>query len=251
MSTVRVERDGGVLRVTMCRPERRNAFDAELIADLTDAFADVGDSRCVVLAGDGKSFSAGADADWMRASVGLSFEENVADAERLRAMCEAIDGCPAPVIARVQGHAMGGGLGLVACCDVAVSAPDTVYSLSEARLGLVPAVISPFVIEKIGTSAARRLFVTSERFDAALALRIGLVHEVADELDAAVDGVVANVLAGGPLAVREAKRIARERPQGRATAEWIARLRASEEGQEGLRAFAEKRRPAWQGGPAA
>ena len=190
MSSVRVERDGVVLRVTMARPERRNAFDAGLIAELAEAFGDVGDTRAVVLTGEGASFSAGADIDWMRSSVELDHDENVADALRLRALLEAIDGCPAPVVAAVQGHAFGGGCGLVACCDVAVAAPDARFAFSEVKLGIVPAVISPFALAKIGSSAARRWFVTGERFDATVALRIGLVHELADDLAAAVDRVV-------------------------------------------------------------
>ena len=186
MSALRVERDGSVLRVTLARPERRNAFDAALIDELAAAFADVGDARAVVLRGDGPSFSAGADVEWMRAAAELSYDENLADALRLRAMLDAIDGCPAPVVAAVQGHALGGGCGLVACCDVAIAAPDAEFAFSEVKLGIVPAVISPFALAKIGTSAARRWFVTGERFGADIALRIGLVHEIADDLDAAV-----------------------------------------------------------------
>src|SRR4051794_627492 len=139
----------------MARAERRNAFDAGLIAELTAAFGDVGDARAVVLSGDGVSFSAGADVEWMRSSVELSYEENVADALRMRAMLDAIDGCPAPVVARVQGHALGGGCGLVACCDIAVARRDVVFAFSEVKLGIVPAVISPFALAKIGSSAAR------------------------------------------------------------------------------------------------
>ena len=151
-----------------------------------------------MLAGDGESFCAGGDAEWMRASAELSFDENVEDALGLGRMLEAVDGCPAPVVARVQGHAFGGGAGLVACCDVAVAHPGTVFAFSEVKLGVVPGVISPFVLAKIGTSAARSLFVTGRRFDAATALRIGLVHELADGLDAAVEGVVAELLTAGP-----------------------------------------------------
>ena len=192
MEALRVEQAGDLLRVTMARPERRNAFDAALIQELTEAFSDVGDEvRAVLLAGEGKSFSAGADVEWMRSSIELSYEENVADARRLRMMLEAIDSCPAPVIARVQGHALGGGCGLVACADIVVSAPDVRFAFSEVKLGIIPAVISPFALAKIGPSAARRYFVTGERFDAATALRIGLVHEVAEDLDAAVARVVA------------------------------------------------------------
>src|SRR4051794_21223697 len=229
----------------MARAERRNAFDAGLIAELTEAFGDIGDARAVVLSGDGVSFSAGADVEWMRSSVELSYEENVADALRMRAMLDAIDGCAAPVVARVQGHALGGGCGLVACCDVAVAEPDAQFAFSEVKLGIVPAVISPFALAKIGPSAARRYFLTGERFDAETALRIGLVHEVADDLDATVGRVVGELLSAGPLAARWAKRLVRERPDGPETARWIAERRTSEEGQEGLRAFLEKRPASW------
>src|SRR3954454_6361133 len=210
VEALRVERDGPVLRVTMSRPERRNAFNAAVIAELQEAFADVGDARAVVLAGDGPSFSAGADVEWMRSSVNLSYDENVEDALRLRRMLAAIDGCPAPVVARVQGHALGGGCGLVAGCDIAVARRDVVFAFSEVKLGIVPAVISPFALAKIGSSAARRWFVTGERFGADVALRIGLVHEVADELDAAVDDVLAELLSAGPDATRAAKELARK-----------------------------------------
>jgi methylglutaconyl-CoA hydratase len=245
VATVQVEREGPVLRVTLARPERRNAFDAELIRELGQAFVDVGKARAVVLAGEGASFCAGADVDWMRASVGLSFDENVADANAMRQMFEAIDNCPAPVVVRVQGHALGGGAGLVAASDIAISARDTVYAFSEVKLGIIPAVISPFALAKIGAGHARRYFVTGERFDADTALRIGLVSEVADDLDAAVDRVVGELLSAGPLAARWAKRLVRERPAGPETARWISERRASDEGQEGLRAFLEKRRASW------
>jgi methylglutaconyl-CoA hydratase len=240
-----VHRDGGVLRVTLARPERRNAFDAALIAALADAFADVDDARCVVLAGEGHSFCAGADVEWQRASIDLSFDENVEDAMRLYRMLEAVDACPAPVVARVQGHALGGGSGLVACCDIAVAAPDAVFGYSEVRLGIIPAVISPFVLPRIGPGAARRYFLTGERFDAETALRIGLVHEVAEDLDGAVAAVVESLLQGGPEAVRAAKQLVREHPTGEATAQIAARRRTGDEGQAGLRAFLDKRRPAW------
>jgi methylglutaconyl-CoA hydratase len=247
MSALLVERDGAVLRVTMARPDRRNAFDAALIAELTAAFADVGDARAVVLAGDGPSFSAGADVEWMRSSIDLTYEENVADALRLRAMLDAIDGCPAPVVARVQGHALGGGCGLVACSDVVVAEPDAQFAFSEVKLGIVPAVISPFALARIGPAAARRYFVTGERFDATTALRIGLISEVAEELDGAVDRVVGELLSAGPQAARWAKRLVRERPEGPETARWIAERRTSAEGQEGLAAFLDRRAPRWRG----
>jgi enoyl-CoA hydratase/carnithine racemase len=245
VSSLRIERDGAVLRITLARPERRNAFDAALIAELAEAFVDVGRARAVVLAGDGPSFSAGADVDWMRSSVDLSYEANVADANALRQMLEAIDGCPAPVVARVQGHALGGGAGLVAAADIAVASTDAVFAFSEVKLGIIPAVISPFALPKIGAGQARRWFLTGERFGAETALRIGLVHEVADDVDATVDRVVAELLSAGPLAARWAKRLVRERPDGPETARWIAERRTSEEGQEGLRAFLERRRPSW------
>ena len=240
MGGLRVERDGDVLRVTLARPGRRNAFDAQLIADLAAAFADVGDARAVVLAGEGQSFCAGADIEWQRSAIDLSYEENVDDALRLYRMCEAIDVCRAPVVARIQGYALGGGSGLAACADVAVAATDTTFGFSEVKLGIIPAVISPFVLPKIGPHA-RRYFLTGERFDAETALRIGLVHEVTDDLDGAVEQIVGELLSSGPKAVREAKDLIRERPDGRKTAEIAARLRTSDEGQDRLRAFLERR----------
>jgi methylglutaconyl-CoA hydratase len=245
MSALRLERDGPLLRITIARPERRNAFDAAVIAELAAAFSDVGDTRIVILAGDGPSFCAGADVDWQRSSIDLTYEENVEDAMRLYGMMEAIDGCPAPVAARVQGYALGGGSGLVACCDIAIAGTDAVFGFSEVKLGIIPAVISPFVIPRIGSGAARRYFLTGERFDAQTALRIGLVHEVADDLDAAVERVVGELLTSGPEAVREAKRLVREQPTGVDTAHIAARLRSGPEGQDGLRAFLERRKPGW------
>ena len=245
MSALRVAREGAVLRVTLARPERRNAFDAALIAELTGAFADVGDARAVLLSGEGSSFCAGADVEWQRASVDLSFDENVEDAMRLYRMLEAIDSCPAPVVARVHGYALGGGSGLVACADVAVASPDAVFGFSEVRLGIIPAVISPFVLARIGPGAARRYFVTGERFDAESALRIGLVHEVGADLDAAVGRIVDDIVQAGPEAARAAKRLCLERPRGAETARIAAERRTSAEGQEGLRAFLERRRPSW------
>jgi methylglutaconyl-CoA hydratase len=243
MSSLRIERDGALLRIAMARPERRNAFDAALIDELAAAFADPGDARCVILSGDGPSFSAGADIEWMRSSVDLTYEENLADALRLRAMLEAIDDCPAPVVARVQGHALGGGCGLVACSDVVIAEPGAQFAFSEVKLGIVPAVISPFALAKIGPGAARRWFVTGERFSTEVALRIGLVHEAADDLDAAVERVVRELLSAGPEAARTAKQLARRVHSAEETAELIARHRTSAEGQEGLRAFLEKRPP--------
>jgi methylglutaconyl-CoA hydratase len=246
MQALRVERDGDLLRITLARPERRNAFDAELIRELTEAFSGVGDARAVVLAGEGPSFCAGADVEWQRSSIDLTFDENVEDALRLYRMMAAVDGCPAPVVARVQGYALGGGSGLVACADIAVAAPDATFGFTEVRLGIIPAVISPFVLAKIGPGEARRVFLTGSRFDVETALRIGLVHEVTDELDAAVERHVGELLKSGPEATRAAKRLAKEPV---ADADELARLaaglRAGAEGQEGLRAFLEKRDPSW------
>jgi len=240
MAGLRIERDGQILRITLAKPERRNAFDAELIRELTEAFADVGDARAVVFAGEGASFCAGADVEWQRSAVDLTYDENVEDAMRLYRMCEAIDTCPAPVVAAVQGYALGGGSGLVACADIAIAARDATFGFSEVKLGIIPAVISPFVLPKIGAHA-RRYFLTGERFDAETALRIGLVHEVTEQLDAAMDRVVAALRTSGPRAVREAKKLVRERPAGEETARIAARLRTGDEGQEGLRAFLEHR----------
>jgi methylglutaconyl-CoA hydratase len=245
VANLTVERDGSVLRITLTRPDRRNAFDAALIGELAEAFVDVGRARAVVLAGEGASFCAGADVDWMRASAGLSFDENVADANAMRRMFESIDQCPTPVVARVQGHALGGGAGLVAASDVAIAAPNTLFAFSEVKLGIIPAVISPFALAKIGGGNARRYFVTGERFDATTALRIGLVSEIADDLDGAVERVVAELLSAGPQAARWAKRLVRERPDGPETARWIAERRTADEGQEGLAAFLDKRKANW------
>jgi methylglutaconyl-CoA hydratase len=246
MNGLQMVRDAGVLRITLAKPERRNAFDAALIAELYDAFSDVGDARVVVLAGDGPSFCAGADVEWQRASIDLGFEENVEDALRLHAMLEAVDSCPAPLVVRVQGFALGGGSGLVACGDVVVAAPDAAFGFTEVRLGIIPAVISPFVFAKIGAGAARRFFLTGERFDAETALRVGLVNEVAHDLDGTVDRFVDEILKSGPEATRAAKRLVRERPaSGEDLARIAAGLRAGEEGQEGLRAFLDKRKPGW------
>lgn len=242
MGALKLERDGHVLRVTLAKPERRNAFDAAFIAELTEAFADIGDARAVLLEGEGPSFCAGADVEWQRASIDLSYEENVEDALRLYRMLETIDSCPAPVVCCVHGFALGGGSGLVACADVAVAWPDAVFGFTEVRLGIIPAVISPFVLAKIGTGAARRYVLTGERFGPDEALRIGLVSEIA----ASADHVVAELLSSGPAAVREAKRLVRPDPgAGRELAELAARMRTSDEGQDGLRAFLERRQPSW------
>ena len=249
MGALRTDRDDDVLRLTLARPASRNAFDAALIAELAEAFVDVGTARAVILRGEGPSFCAGADVEWMRGAADLDYDENLADANALRRMLEAIDGCPAPVVAAVHGHALGGGVGLVACCDIVLAHEATVFAFSETKLGIVPAVISPFALRRIGESAARRYFLTGERFDAATALRIGLVHEVTAELDASLDRVLGELRTAGPRAVRHAKRLVLERPDGPETAQRIAERRTSDEGQEGLRAFLERRRPTWAPAP--
>ncbi len=243
MGALQIHWDADVLRVTLSRPASRNAFDATLVEELAGAFVDVGKARAVVLAGEGKSFCAGADIGWMRDAADLSHDENVADANALRRMLDAIDACPAPVIAVVQGHAFGGGVGLVAAADIAIAHERAAFAFSEVKLGIIPAVISPYAIRKIGESAARRYFVTGERFDAATALRIGLVHEVTNDLDGALDGILGELRTAGPRAARHAKRLVLDRPDGVETARRIAERRTSAEGQEGLRAFGEGRTP--------
>jgi methylglutaconyl-CoA hydratase len=183
--------------------------------------------------------------DWQRSAIDLGFDDNVEDALKLYRMLEAIDACPAPVVARIQGYALGGGSGLTACADIALASPDAVFGFTEVRLGIVPAVISPFVLGKIGAHA-RRFFLTGERFDAETALRIGLVHEVAEDLDGAVERILSELLQSGPEATRAAKRLVREQPQsGDELARLAARMRTSPEGQEGLRAFLDKRAAGW------
>ena len=242
----------GIARITLARPEVRNAFNAEVIAALHDAFTRIAaadDVRAVVLAGEGKVFCGGADINWMRASLDLSFDANVGDAERMSDMFRAIDNCPKPVIARIHGAALGGGAGLAAVCDIAIASEDAVFGFTEVKLGIIPAVISPFVLAKIGPSQARALFFTGERFGALRAREIGLVHEVvpAGELDAAVDRRLAELRTAGPSAIAAAKLVVRrvldnEYDDSRAiTTQAIARQRVSPEGQEGLRAFLERR----------
>jgi methylglutaconyl-CoA hydratase len=244
VGALKTVRDGHVLRVTLARPERRNAFDAAAIAELTEAFSEVGDARAVLLEGEGPSFCAGADVEWHRSAIDLSYEENVEDGMCLYRMLEAIDTCPAPVVCCVHGFALGGGSGLVAASDIAVAWPDAVFGFSEVRLGIIPAVISPFVLPKIG-AAARRYFLTGERFDAEVALQIGLVSEVSQDAGVRAEAIIRDILAGGPIAVREAKKLVRERPLGVDTARIAATRRTSDEGQDGLRAFLDKRQPAW------
>jgi methylglutaconyl-CoA hydratase len=248
VTALRVEREGEILRVTLARPERLNAFDAELVAELAETFVNVGRVRAVVLAGDGRSFSAGADPEWLRATAERSYDEALADANALRAVLEAVDRCPAPVVARVQGQALDAGCGLVACADIVVAAENATFAFAEVKLGTVPAVIAPFALAKIGESAARRYFLTGERFDARTALRIGLAHEVAADLDAAVDHVLRELLSAAPRAARWTKRLIRERPDAAETVRWAAERRTSEEGREGISARVAGRRPDWRSG---
>jgi len=250
---------GAVARVTLNRPDVHNAFNAELIGELRRVFTRLADEpaqslRAVVLAGAGPSFCAGADVNWMRASLGLTREQNEQDAMVMAEMFDAIDRCPAPVVARVHGAALGGGMGLCAVSDLVIAEAGAKFGFTETRLGILPAVIAPFVIAKTGESHARALFPGGRRFDATRALRIGLVHEIVegdDALDGAVDIAVADILVAGPNAARAAKSIIREvRGLPHESTRWhtarrIAGQRTSAEGQEGLRAFLEKRPPAW------
>ena len=255
-SRVRLLREGFVARIVLARPEVRNAFDDALIAELTRAFSDVASdprTRVVVLSGEGPAFCAGADVAWMRKAGSSSREENEADAVRMARMLRAIDSCPKPVIALVHGAAIGGGVGLVAAADIALAAEGTIFSLAEVRLGILPSVISPYVLRAIGARQARDLFLTGDRFDAREAHRIGLVHAVVPpgELEPAGRKKVESLLSGGPEAIRVAKGLIEE-VTGRSpedaielTARTIAERRASDEAKEGLTAFLEKRAPSW------
>ncbi len=248
----------GVATITLNRPQLRNAFDSGLIARLDAAIADLGadpNVRVIVLTGAGKAFSAGADINWMRSMVACGEAENHDDAMRLAGLMARLDTVGKPTVARVNGPAIGGGVGLVACCDIAVASTDARFGLSEVRLGLVPAVISPYVVAAMGRRNARRLFLTGEVLHAKQARRAGLVHEIAkpSNFNAAVEDQVAQLLLGGPLAQSEAKQLIRDvtSPQftpeqlQKHTAALIARLRISAEGQEGLGAFLDKRKAGW------
>jgi methylglutaconyl-CoA hydratase len=250
-----LHRDGPVARLRLNRPELHNAFDAGLIADLTAALERLGADetvRVVVLEGEGGSFSAGADLNWMRGMAAASEAENRDDALALARLMRTLDELPKPTVARVHGAAFGGGVGLVACCDIAIGVPDAKFGLTESRLGLLPAVISPYVIAAIGPRHARRLFATAEIFDAGEAQRIGLLHDVANPtaLDTAVRRQVDLLLKAGPVASAGAKALVRrvvanEGDVDDANADLIAKLRVSPEGQEGIQAFLDKRKPAW------
>ena len=253
---LKLDREGTVARLRLNRPEVHNAFDEVLISELTRVAGEVAadDSiRIVVLSGEGKSFSAGADINWMRRMVDYTFEENQADSHRLAAMLRAIDQIPKPVVCRIHGVALGGGVGLLSVCDVVVSADDVRFSLSEVRLGILPAVISPFVLRRLSQGVGRSLFLTGERFGAERARAIGLVDQVcsADELDATVDRVIRSLKKGGPIAQRRIKELIPQvwgntpKEMAELTTRTNAEARASEEGQDGLKAFLEKRKPSW------
>ena len=249
--------DLGVAQVRLNNPDKHNAFDDEIIGELTEAFVAIADNsnvRAMVLGSEGKSFSAGADLEWMKRMASYSYDENLRDASALALMLKTLNEIPQPTIARVQGAAFGGAVGLVSCCDMAVAASAASFSLSEVKIGLVPATISPYVIAAIGQRAARRYFVTAERFDAHRALQLGLVNEVVDaeQLDQEIDRLINTLLANGPEAVTGAKQLVFDvagKPIDQqlidATCETIAAIRVSEQGQEGLQAFLERRKPQW------
>jgi methylglutaconyl-CoA hydratase len=253
----------GILSIALNRPEIRNAFNEKLIAELTEAFGKVAQDpsvRVIVFRGEGPVFSAGGDLNWMKKSIDLHFEGNLEDTQRLSHMFKTMNECPKPVIGAIHGAAIGGGVGLTAICDIAIATKDTQFSLSEVRLGIVPACIGPFVISKIGASNARALFMSAERFLAPKAKEVGLVHEVVDsvaELETALNRVLENMLQCGPNAMAAAKKLVLDLawPERRAeigdsmdyVSRMLAELRVSPEGQEGLRAFLEKRKPNWIG----
>jgi methylglutaconyl-CoA hydratase len=256
-SPIEIERHGPVARVHLNRPEVRNAFNDQVIMSLAEAFRSFATDdtlRAIVLGGHGKAFCAGADLSWMRAMADYTWEQNRADAQRMADMLWTLYSCPLPIVGRIHGDCYAGGVGLAAVCDVLVAAEGVNFCLSEAKLGLLPATISPYVMRAMGEQAARRYFVTAERFDAATAQRIGFVHEVvpADALDAKVDEVVRSLVANGPAAVKACKRLVQDlagQPVTEAlraeTARRIADIRASDEGKEGAQSFLNKRPPSW------
>jgi len=260
--TLQIEREGHVARVWLNRPDVRNAFNEHVIAELGAAFTTLGADaslRAIVLGGRGKAFCAGADLSWMREMAGYDWERNRADARALADMLWAVYRCPVPVVGRVHGDCYAGGVGLAAVCDVLVAAEGINFCLSEARLGLLPGTISPYVIRAMGEQASRRYFVTAERFSAAQAAAMGFVHEVCapEALDAKVDEIVATLVANGPMALRACKTLVQDmagRPIDAAlrdeTARRIADIRASDEGREGVQSFLNKRKPAWLEDPA-
>ena len=257
MNALQTTQQGAVLTITLSRPDVRNAFNDEVIAEITAAFQDAAsraEVRAVVLAAEGPAFCAGADLNWMRRMADYTHAENLADAGALAEMLRVMYECPKPTIARIQGDVYAGGMGLVAVCDMAVSADTANFCLSEVKLGLIPATISPYVIRAMGTRAAHRYFLTAERFDAREAHRIGFVHEVvsADQLDAKVDEITLALVSASPNAVRSCKTLVQEvAGQGIAapliarTVEGIADIRTSSEGREGVQSFLQKRKPSW------
>ena len=257
-SYLQIEKAGKVATVRLNRPDKHNAFDEQLIAELTQAFRELASDaavRVVVLTANGQSFSAGADLDWMKRMSAMSRAENERDAMALANLMEAIDHCPKTVVGVIQGAAFGGGVGIVACCDIAIATSSATFCLSEVRLGLIPAVISPYVAAAIGPRACRRYFLTAEKFDAATAAKLGLVHRVVEPetLEAARDETVKHLLNGGPAAQVTAKDLIRrvtgapiDEALRRDTATRIADARTSAEGKEGIAAFLEKRKPNWQ-----
>jgi methylglutaconyl-CoA hydratase len=255
--TIRVTDQQRIATVTLARPEVRNAFNETMIAELTAVFGELDardDIRAVVLAADGPAFCAGADLNWMRRMAGYTDDENRADARRLARMLEAVYRCGKPVIARIHGDAYAGGVGLIAACDIAIAAAPVRFCLSEARLGLIPATIAPYVVRALGERASRRYFTTAEVFDSARAAQLGLIHEAvpAETLDATITQLGETLRANGPAAVRTGKRLVAE-VAGRAlddalieqTADWIAATRAGAEAREGIAAFLDKRAPSW------
>jgi len=257
LETIALTIEAGVARITLKRPELRNAFNEAVIAELTAVFTQLGgeDSvRAIVLAAEGKAFCAGADLNWMKSMAGYSWEENKADAGRLAQMLWTIYRCPQPVIARVQGDAYAGGVGLLAVCDIVVAVDTAGFCLSEAKLGLLPATIAPYVVRALGEQASRRYFVTAERFSAQEAHRLGLVHELtsADSIDEKIAALLGAISANGPAAVRACKRLVQDVAHQAITAELrddtarrIADIRASDEGREGVQSFLGKRAPNW------
>ena len=256
-SAIRIATQNRVATIVLSRPDVRNAFNDEVIAELSQAFVQLGGSpevRAIVLMAEGPAFSAGADLNWMRRMADYTRDENIEDAGKLAFMLRAIYECPKPTIARVQGDVYAGGMGLVAACDMAVSVDTANYCLSEVKLGLIPATISPYVIRAMGARAAHRYFLTAERFGAQEALRIGFVHEVvtAEQLDAKVDELVKALISASPNAVRACKKLVLDVAEREinaaliaATVEGIADIRASDEGREGVQSFLQKRKPSW------
>ncbi len=256
-SALTVTNQGAIRILTLCRPDVRNAFNDDVIAELKNAFIEAGlaaDVRCVVLAAEGPAFCAGADLNWMRRMADYTRDENLADAGQLAAMLRTIYECPKPTLARVQGDVFAGGVGLVAACDMAVSVDTATYCLSEVKLGLIPATISPYVVRAMGARASHRYFLTAERFSAAEAHRVGLVHEVvaADALDAKVAELTSALVSASPNAVRACKRLVQDVAEREIddalvahTVAGIADIRASAEGKEGVQSFLQKRKPSW------